>query len=268
MSISSKLESQIQNLIDSIFALLPQPVPDKTRLEHCRIISHRGEHDNRTIFENTLPAFEQALDKGIWGIEFDIRWTKDLHPVICHDPDLQRVFGDELIISELTRSELKQSCPLVPNLEEVIDAFGGKLHFMIEIKKERYPDPDHQNQVLKDLFAPLKPGLDFHIVSLVPEMLSLMHFTDKSGFLLIAEWNIRYLSRLAMQKGYGGLNGHYFLFTHALMKRHKSMGQKVGTGYIASKNALFRELNRGVDYIFSNNAARVQSIRNKALNAI
>lgn len=268
MSMLSKLEKQIQAAIDSVFTLLPQPVPDKSLLERCRIVSHRGEHDNRIIFENTIPAFQQALAKGIWGIEFDIRWTKDLHPVICHDADLQRVFGDASRVSGLTRSELQQVCPLVPGLEEVIDTFGGKLHFMVEIKKERYPDPDYQNQVLKDHFAPLTPGRDFHIVSLAPEMLQVINFTVKSSFLLIAEWNIRHLSALAMQNGYGGLNGHYLLFTHALLQKHKRMGQNVGTGYVASKNALFRELNRGVDYIFSNNAADIQAIRNKALDAL
>jgi glycerophosphoryl diester phosphodiesterase len=38
------------------------------------------------------------------------------------------------------------------------------------------------------------------------------------------------------------------------------MQQKMGTGYIGSKNCLFRELNRGIEWIFSNNAADLQKI--------
>jgi len=39
----------------------------------------------------------------------------------------------------------------------------------------------------------------------------------------------------------------------------------VGTAYIKSRNSLFRELNRGVEWIFSNNAIEIQSIRNSCL---
>ena len=36
-------------------------------LDSCRLISHRGEHDNQSVFENTLPALQQAMDAGVWG---------------------------------------------------------------------------------------------------------------------------------------------------------------------------------------------------------
>ena len=37
------------------------------------------------------------------------------------------------------------------------------------------------------------------------------------------------------------------------------------TGFISSKNCLFRELNRSVDWIFSNDAVKIQKIRNRYL---
>jgi glycerophosphoryl diester phosphodiesterase len=267
MGLKQGLEHWFQKGIDLFFSVLPQPVPAKEALEACHIVSHRGEHDNQTVFENTLPAFDAAHEKGVWGIEFDLRWTRDLQPVVCHDMDLKRVFGQDTRVSRVTFNELKKRCPLVPGLHEVIERYGGRMHFMMEIKEEPYPDPHKQNGVLRDLFASLSAGLDFHLVTLSPTMLPLMEFTDKSACLLIAEWNIRQMSRLAIKNEYGGLNGHYLLYTRALMQRHKRLGQQVGTGYIASKNALYRELNRGVDFIFSNNAAEVQGIRDAALAA-
>jgi len=42
-------------------------------------------------------------------------------------------------------------------------------------------------------------------------------------------------------------------------------GQSIGTGYICSKNCLIRELNRGVKWIFSNNAVELQGILNSLL---
>jgi glycerophosphoryl diester phosphodiesterase len=42
------------------------------------------------------------------------------------------------------------------------------------------------------------------------------------------------------------------------MGHHHRKRQRVGTGYIASPGCLFRELNRGVDWIFSNHAEGLQ----------
>ena len=35
-----------------------------------------------------MDAFVLAEEKGVFGIELDFRWTKDLVPVVVHDPDL------------------------------------------------------------------------------------------------------------------------------------------------------------------------------------
>ena len=37
-------------------------------------------------------------------------------------------------------------------------------------------------------------------------------------------------------------------------------GQKIGVGYPKSKNNLFREINRGVEWIFCNDAVRLSGI--------
>ncbi len=51
------------------------------------LIAHRG---NAAEFpENTLPAFESALELGVRNIEFDVQLTSDKVPVVIHDADLQ-----------------------------------------------------------------------------------------------------------------------------------------------------------------------------------
>ncbi|MEJ2658908.1 MAG: glycerophosphodiester phosphodiesterase family protein, partial [Desulfobacterales bacterium] len=116
MNINIWLEEQVNRVVDLIFEKIPQPVPDLERIKQCKIVSHRGEHDNRSVFENTIAAFERVNAAGVWGIEFDIRWTKDLMPVVFHDADLQRVFGSDINISRVTLSELKMHCHLIPTL--------------------------------------------------------------------------------------------------------------------------------------------------------
>ena len=262
IELPESLEKVLIGSIDFFSRIWPQPFPGPGRLKACKIVSHRGEHDNSMIFENTIEAFDLAYEKGIWGIEFDVRWTKDLHPVVIHDPDLKRVFGIDLSIGEATRDELNLRCPTVPSLAEVIEKYGKKLHFMIEIKAETYPDPDRQMDIIKECFSSLEPRVDYHLMSLTPHMLDLITFVPASTLIPIATLNMNLLSELALEKEYGGVAGHYLLLNNATLAKHRKMGQHVGTGYPASKNCLFREINRGVEWIFSNNAGELQGIAN------
>ncbi|MDY6792573.1 MAG: glycerophosphodiester phosphodiesterase [Thermodesulfobacteriota bacterium] len=267
MSTLYSLEKPFLWTIDCIYKRLPQKHPDKKRLYDCKIISHRGEHDNINVLENTLAAFDRIREKGIWGIELDIRWTKDLIPVVFHDYNLKRLFKSDLELGKITQHELKTKFPAVPSLAEVITRYGGKLHLMVEIKEEVYSDPVYQNSVLQDLFSSLEPEKDFHFISLSPDMFKLIDFVPAATFLPIAQLNVRQLSEIALQQNYGGLLAHYLFLTKSYVKKHRIQNQQVGTAYIKSKNSLFRELNRGVEWVFSNNAIQIQSIRNACLRS-
>jgi len=260
MHLLDRVENALTALMDTIFARWPRPCPDAGRLKHCRIVAHRGVHDNRLTLENTLVAFDAAVAAGVWGIEFDIRWTKDLQPVVIHDAGLQRVFGVPLTVAGATRAELRQRCPHVPSLSEVIRRYGGKAHLMVEIKQEPAPDPARQNRVLGELFSGLTPGQDFHLISLAPHLFRPLTFAPKSALVPIARWNPGTFGRLAAREGYGGLAGHYAVVGRSDIAQQHAAGRKVGTGYVRAPNCLFRELNRGVDWIFSNHAAEVQAL--------
>ena len=154
MSLASLAEKIFMLTVDTLFSLIPRRIPDALSLKNCKIIAHRGDHDgNKTIFENTMTAFDRVLENNIWGLEFDIRWTRDLIPVVFHDEDLMRLFGSPLKIRDLTFEQIRKDFPLVPSLEEVIQKYGKKLHMLVEIKEEVYPDPALQNKRLKDLFS-------------------------------------------------------------------------------------------------------------------
>jgi len=134
------------------------------------------------------------------------------------------------------------------------------LHLMVEIKAENYPAPAQQNQILQECFSSLNPRTDYHLISLTPKMFDLVTFVPPSTFIPIAQLNLSACSRLALQKEFGGVAGHYFLLNNAVLARHRAKKQKVGTGYPGSRNCLFREINRGVEWIFSNDAGKLQKI--------
>jgi len=251
--------------VDFIYSKHLQPFPEKYNLINCKIISHRGEHDNLSIFENTLKAFDKVLDNGVFGIEFDIRWTKDLKPVVFHDKNTKRVYNKDIDVSEAYFSDLKTSVPEIPSLEEIISRYGSRLHLMVEIKQEVYPEPLKQAGILKSLFSNLAPEKEYHFISLLPGMFNIIDFVPRSTFIPIARLNLGNMSQTALQNNYGGVAGHYMLVTNSVIRKHLDKNQKIGTGFVDSENCLFRELNRGTEWIFSNNAAKLQTIINSSL---
>jgi glycerophosphoryl diester phosphodiesterase len=254
MELPARIEKLLLQVVDFIFMLWPRHSPAPGKLRACKIISHRGEHDNIHIYENTIAAFDNALAHGTWGIEFDVRWTRDLQPVVAHDPDLKRVFDIDMTIASVDFKQLRSRCPQVPLLSEVIAKYGRQMHLMVELKEEIYPDPERQNAIFRNCFAPLVPGTDYHLMSLAPKMFDLVTFAPPSTFIPIAMLDMARFSKLAWDKKYGGVAGHYLLLTNAMLHKHHRCGQSVGTGYPGSKNCLLREVNRGVEWIFSNNA--------------
>ena len=260
------IQTGLMRSFDIAYALRPRSSPPAELLRQCRLISHRGEHNGRSVFENTIPAFEAALSAGVWGVELDIRWTRDLHPVVIHDADLARVFGLQHRVGDVTLKELQSICPQVPSLSRVIDRFGKRVHLMVEIKQEPYLKAERQNEILTDLFKPLSAGQDYHLLSLDPQMFDVVTFASRVVCFPIAQTRVAAFSRLAGSNGYGGLFGHYTLLNDRLVNEHHSNRRKIGTGYIESRNCLFRELQRGVDFIFSNSAARMQKLVDQLLS--
>jgi len=266
MTIRYHLEILLQLLADTVFAVIPRPAPAASTLVNCKIVSHRGEHDNKSIKENTLAAFDRVLNQGIWGIELDIRWTKDLHPVVIHDPDCRRIFASALKVNAVNLDELQSSIPDIPSLDQVIQRYGRKIHLMVEIKEERLIDPEFQQARLEALFSPLEAGVDFHILALDPDIFELVKFLPGRALLPVAQHNVRELSKKALVQNYAGISGQYLLVSENTIRKHRRNNQKTGTGFTCSRYCFYRELNRGVEWIFTNHALKLRGIQQDILN--
>ena len=94
-------------------------------------LSHRGESDDAP--ENTIPAFQLAMDRDSDGIELDIRCTSDGFVVVVHDEDLQRVAGNPARIAETTLEDLQKYHP-VPLLKDMLKVLKPGKHLQIELK--------------------------------------------------------------------------------------------------------------------------------------
>jgi glycerophosphoryl diester phosphodiesterase len=257
MTVAQTIEHGYLRLMDLLFDRWPRPRPSTERLASCKLIAHRGEHDNAAVLENTLEAFEQAAAGGVWGIELDVRWTRDGVPVVVHDADLQRLHGIPARIDQLTRQTLAREAPAVPSLADVAARFGGRLHFMIEIKQVSWPDPETQSRTLLDALHCLSPIEAYHLLSLTPTVLSRLSGFPSRSLIAIAYACPHRLSRWVANHQWGGICAHYTMMQSSIIAQHHRLGQTVGTGYPGSRNCLFREINRGIDWIFSNNAGQL-----------
>lgn len=261
MAIPGWIETAFYRASDFLIQLRPESVPALADLSRVRLIAHRGIFDNRRVIENTLAAFDRVMAHGIWGVEFDIRWTADFQPVVFHDPDAGRLSAAKADIASMRLDTLKTKFPFIPTLAEVVRRFGGRLHLMAELKPHHLPD-GQVNKVLSALFSPLTPARDFHLLSFSPELFFGLTSFPAQTMMLIAETNPAAAAETVLQKGYGGIAGHYLLIRKALLSRLTRHGIPVGTGFINSGNCLYREINRGVTWLFSNRAAEIQRLIN------
>jgi glycerophosphoryl diester phosphodiesterase len=94
------------------------------------VVAHRGasiEHP-----ENTIEAFEAAIDSGADAVEFDVRMTADGHAVVMHDPDVSRTTDGTGLVSAMTLEEIRALG--VPTLGEALACLSGRAAADIEIK--------------------------------------------------------------------------------------------------------------------------------------
>lgn len=88
-----------------------------------RLVAHRGRFG--TSPENAVAGLRTLPGPG-YGVEVDVRRTRDGHLVLHHDPDLGRTTGGHGMIAELDLAEVRTQCladgARVPTLEEYLEA--------------------------------------------------------------------------------------------------------------------------------------------------
>lgn len=130
------------------------------------VIAHRGAH--RGIPENTLPAYEKAIELGADFVEIDLRTTKDGEFVSIHNDtvDAYVTDGTRARVRDLTLRELKSldigirtgpqwKGQRVPTLNEILELCKDKIGIYLDLKNgsieaiaRRIKDHGMQRQVV------------------------------------------------------------------------------------------------------------------------
>ena len=115
-----------------------------------KLIAHRGL--SALYPENTMPAFEGALEYGFYGFEFDLHTTKDGEWVVIHDDVVDHMTDGTGEVENFTLKEIralnidsgnhieeqgmKSSKLRIPTLREVLEEYADKdIVPVIEMKK-------------------------------------------------------------------------------------------------------------------------------------
>ncbi len=173
-----------------------------------KIIAHRGFSGNYP--ENTLLAFEKALDAGADGIETDLQLSRDNVPVIFHDDTLKRITGLDETPETLTLAELQSldagswfdpayEKQKIPSLDELLELCDAKASLILEIKYI----PSTYKRLCQEIQRRIHDKLDWVEVSCFEDsVLEYMHrldpkirlhkLVDKAATLQRKDFDMRY----------------------------------------------------------------------------
>jgi len=140
------------------------------------IIAHRGASAKEP--ENTMRAFEKAIELRADMIELDVHACASGEIVIIHDDTLERTtngYGEvaKTPLAGLQRLDAGLGEP-IPTLQKVLETFRGKIKLNIELKGRHTGEP--VAYLLHEYIYHYKwPVLDILVTSFIPEELMRLH---------------------------------------------------------------------------------------------
>jgi glycerophosphoryl diester phosphodiesterase len=202
------------------------------------LLGHRGARALKSIPENTIASFDQALADGCDGFEFDVRLTEDEEAVVCHDP---KIGGYQIV-----RTPAKQLSQL-PRLREVLQRYRDSF-LDIELKVKGL------ERITLDLFLRDQPRRGFVVSSFIPGVLKALRAADASiplGLICESPTQLRYWSELPVQF----VIAQQELVEPELIRKVKGAGKKVIVWTVNAAEDMQRFADRGVDGIISDDTS-------------
>jgi glycerophosphoryl diester phosphodiesterase len=202
------------------------------------LLGHRGLRSRSlSIRENTIPAFDLALQHGCDGFEFDVRLTADNRAVICH--------GARFAGITIARSASERLGAL-PVLKDVLARYASRAFLDIELKV-----PGIESYVL-DQISKFPPQRGYIVSSFFPEVLVNIRKRSQSVPLgIICETRKQLSGWRELQAEH--VIVHERFITPALIADLHSAGKKVFGWTINKRASMVRLANSGVDGIVSDN---------------
>jgi glycerophosphoryl diester phosphodiesterase len=228
-------------------------------------VAHRGA--SAYAPENTIAAFDKAVEMKADYIEIDVQRSKDGKLVVIHDTTVDRTTDGSGKVGNLTFKELRNldagswkgeqfTGAQIPTFDEILDRYHGKIGILIELKApELYPGIEENiAKKLKERNLD-KPQNEKIIVQ------SFNHNSMKKMNELLPKVPIGVLTSSSADATEQALqefstyadyfNPSYGIVTPDLVNQVHSLGMKIGSWTVRSQEAADFLLDVGVDAIIT-----------------
>ncbi|WP_077358778.1 glycerophosphodiester phosphodiesterase [Virgibacillus halodenitrificans] len=226
--------------------------------------AHRGSLTEAP--ENTLPAFQKAIEHGAKAIELDVQLTKDQQLIVCHDHKLTRFNSQSTKrIKDMTLAEIKEidvSSSLqeykgttLATLSEVLEICPNNLLINIEIKNI----PVIYEGIEEILIQCLSDHNRFHDVIIssfdhmalknVQDIVPSMPIGMLFYYRILQPWKYAKQSGLVVTS----IHPNQVYTDRELVEQCKSFGYKVFPYTVNDEEHYEKLVEYGVDGVFSNN---------------
>jgi len=240
------------------------------------VIAHRGASAYEP--ENTLAAFEKAIEMGADYIETDVHQTKDSVLVLMHDltvsrtceanSELKTKLVKELSYTEFSSLKIKGKKYAPPTLEAALNLINGRCKLLIELKKG----------------SNYYPGIEKRVMNLIKKnnaesWADIIHSFDKKALLKVNEQKTGIklqklivfkfpLSSFNFSKGikkddfsdWRGVNVYYRFARKKLIKKLHKQGKTVYVWTVNNPKKAKELIKRGVDGIITNKPDIIKEI--------
>ncbi len=232
---------------------------------HPDVAAHRGS----SVYapENSIPAFEKAIEQGVDWIELDVHQTSDGVVVVTHDSSIKRIAGVDKKVYNLTYDELQEydvgswfseeyEGLKVATLDEVVKLCKGKVKLNIELKPTGH-EKDFEQHVI-DIIHENEIENECVIASMNPQALKNVKKLDDTVKTLyvcyVAAGNVKYIE---FADGYS-VNASFV--TSILVNRVHELGKELFVWTVNDRDIVRNMMNMNADIIITDNPVMVQEV--------
>lgn len=255
------------NLSYMISAFERNPFDKVEIFSDTEVMAHRGASYNAP--ENTMMAFENAVESLADYIELDVHETKDGEIVVMHDPSLKRTTGVNKKIWNVTYDEIKDldagsyfgDDPIyaecrIPTLREVMEYTKGKIKLNIEIKLS--DNEPHLVEKVVELIQEYEYLEDCYVTSMSYDALKQIKKLDgriQTGYVLTMAYgnfyNLDYCDAFSISASYVNKN-----MVDAIHNR----GKKIFVWTVNSKSVAKEMTSIGVDALITDDPVMAREV--------
>ena len=255
--------------VSTVFIFILLLIMARLEKSDIKIIAHRG--GSNLAPENTMAAFQNALNLGVDMIEIDIEQTFDSVVVVIHDTKVDRTTNGKGKVDSLTYSYIKTldagswydsrfKGEKISTLEEVLQAVNGKATVLIEIKSgdELYPGIEKRTVETIQRFNAHSWTIVQSFNKKTVERVKILDNKIITYYLLGRNFKSYYHALQAKNKKneiqeflYDGIAVHYSMLNAASVDSIKQMGLGVFTWTVDEEEDMTKMIEYGVDGIIT-----------------